>query len=484
MNDINKTQEKKALNKKATIAGIFYIFVQLLVRGISFIATPIYSRLVSKAQYGELRVFESWLSILVPILSLSMYKSVARAKYDFREDYAEYISSVQGLSYLIISISYLFVTLFFREQIKNFIGINDLLYVFMILYTYSHASFLYFQARESQMLRYKQSVLLSTFTMVPATLLSIALLYLGNRKGALDELVNLRVIGYYTPQIICGLLVAFLMFRQGGFSINKKYWKYAVLFSLPLIPETLSILIMNQADKIMIQKLVGNEFTGVFSLAATISFIIWILEDATWHAFMPWLFEKLDRGEIDEIQKPWDYLASVFGFFSWALVILAPELIYIMGGKKYSEAVYLVAPMVTGTLFRMFSYSFTAIENYQRKTTYCALGSAIAMLTNLTLNYIMISNYGYQAAAYTTAFSYFVLMVIQGFFEKKVCGTRCVSLKKTILMSVLFLMINELTVLTYSFVPYIRWIIFVIAAFLVMWYLWPKIIKILKELRR
>lgn len=45
---------KKELNKKAAVAGFFFVFIQLLVRGITFLLTPIYTRLVSKAQYGLL----------------------------------------------------------------------------------------------------------------------------------------------------------------------------------------------------------------------------------------------------------------------------------------------------------------------------------------------------------------------------------------------------------------------------------------------
>ena len=93
---------KKELNRKAAIAGAFYVFAQLFVRGITFIVTPIYSRLVSQAQYGEIRVYESWLLIMVPLMSLCLYRSVERAKFDFPDSFEEYVSSAQTLSYLTI----------------------------------------------------------------------------------------------------------------------------------------------------------------------------------------------------------------------------------------------------------------------------------------------------------------------------------------------------------------------------------------------
>ena len=104
-------QNKKDLNRKAAIAGAFFVFTQLLVRGVTFLATPLYTRLLSTAQYGEVRVYESWLLIIVPVLSLSLYKSVTRAKFDFKNEYNEYVSSVQGLSYFVIAGCFLIITL-------------------------------------------------------------------------------------------------------------------------------------------------------------------------------------------------------------------------------------------------------------------------------------------------------------------------------------------------------------------------------------
>ena len=480
--EVNNDQNKNALNQKAAKAGAFFVVVQLLVRGITFLITPIYTRLVSTAQYGEIRVYESWLLILVPLFSLSLYKSVRRAKYDFREDYDQYISSVQSLSYLVIAVSYLLITVFFREAFMRFMNLNSLMFVYMVLYTFAHTSVLFFQTRESQLLRYEQSVRLTVLMMIPATVGSVGLLYLGNIRNLQDRLVDLRIIGYYTPQIIGGLTAAILIWKQGRFAANRRYWKYAVAYSLPLIPETISIQIMNQSDKIMIQKMVGNEVTGIFSLATTISFIIWIVEDSVWGAWVPWLYEKLDREEIADIQKPWDYISYIFGFLSWCLVILAPELICILGGTKYREAVYLVAPMVTGTLFRFFSYSFTAVESYKKKTKYCALGSFTAMIINVILNAVCIKYIGYQAAAYTTAFSYFVLLVLQGWLEKKTCGVRCVSLKKTALLSLVFLGINEITILLYQTGTLVRWGVFVLTGLLVMWKLKDGFLMIRKQM--
>ena len=71
---------EKDLNKKAVTAGMWYIVSIFLIRGISFITTPIFSRILTEAQLGNVKTFESWMYLFTPIMALSMYDSIARAK--------------------------------------------------------------------------------------------------------------------------------------------------------------------------------------------------------------------------------------------------------------------------------------------------------------------------------------------------------------------------------------------------------------------
>ena len=51
-----------SLNKRAFTSGFFFILAQLFARGLTFAVTPVYSRLLTKAQYGcsqNLRVMAS-----------------------------------------------------------------------------------------------------------------------------------------------------------------------------------------------------------------------------------------------------------------------------------------------------------------------------------------------------------------------------------------------------------------------------------------
>lgn len=101
---MSDTSNDASLNRRAFKAGIFYIVCQLFVRGITFFMTPVFTRLLSQEQYNQFKIFESWLLIFMPVMSLCLWRSVERAKYDVKDKFNEFVSSVQTLSYLSITV--------------------------------------------------------------------------------------------------------------------------------------------------------------------------------------------------------------------------------------------------------------------------------------------------------------------------------------------------------------------------------------------
>lgn len=483
-------EQKKdsSLNRLAFKAGIFYIIAQLFVRGISFLMTPVFTRLLSQDQYNQYKLFESWLLIFGPVMSLCLWRSVERAKYDVKEKFNEFVSSVQTLSYLSITVFFV-IFMIFREPVKQFssmtgLVLSDFMLIIAFLYTYAHTSIFYYQRREKQMMRYKASTAFTALTVVPATLLSVLLVALGRVNGHAEDLLTLRIAGYYIPMIIGGFGVGILMLVQGRKIADRRYWSYALHFSLPLIPEVLSIQIMNQADKLMVSAMTGSVNGSILALSTTVSYIIWILEDSVWNAWLPWMYEKIARGESREIRPNWTVLMQSFGAISLALVLFAPEIILILGGSKYRDAVYLIAPMVTGTLFRFYSYSYTAIQNFHKKTRFVAASTVSVMLLNVILNYIFIRLFGYQAAAYTTAFSYLVLMWIQAVMEKRLTGEQLIPLGKTLLISCVWFLLCMAAMLLFDLPAIVRYLTAAAAAVIGMKYFMPQIRQVMKTLKK
>ena len=82
----------------AVKAGVYYFICQIIVSGLSFISTPIFSRLMDKNSYGLFSNFAAWESILIPIVTLNLRQSVLKSKYDYPDKNDTFISSILVIS--------------------------------------------------------------------------------------------------------------------------------------------------------------------------------------------------------------------------------------------------------------------------------------------------------------------------------------------------------------------------------------------------
>ena len=100
-------------------------------------------------------------------------------------------------------------------------------------------------------------------------------------------------------------------------------------------------------------------------------------------------------------------------------MLVAPELLLIMGGNEYLETKYVIPPVMIGYVFQFVYSLYVNIEFYHKKQKNIAFGTIIACVINIILNYILIPRFGYIAAAYTTLIGYISLYVIHYIFVKK-----------------------------------------------------------------
>ena len=98
--------------RKAIKSGIWFTASNFLIKGIGFITTPIFTRLLTKAEFGEFNNFTTWVNILLILTSLNLESSLIRARFDFEDDLDEYIFSMQVLSLLSTGIWFLFSVIF------------------------------------------------------------------------------------------------------------------------------------------------------------------------------------------------------------------------------------------------------------------------------------------------------------------------------------------------------------------------------------
>ena len=97
-----------------------------------------------------------------------------------------------------------------------------------------------------------------------------------------------------------------------------------------------------------------------------------------------------------------------------------------------------------------------------KKTKYIAMGTSLAAVLNIVLNYIFIKKFGYQAAAWTTLFSYIALFIFHWVIAKTI-DHNAMFPRKMIALSVVMLSVYSAVIIYYVNSIIIRWSVMVLS---------------------
>ena len=101
------------MNKGKTVSfvkiGMVYTLSNIIIKGMAFLTTPIFTRLMSQEEYGSFSNISSWANIISIIATLCLYSSISRAKYDYDESIKEYMSTITILGSVFTLIVWLLI---------------------------------------------------------------------------------------------------------------------------------------------------------------------------------------------------------------------------------------------------------------------------------------------------------------------------------------------------------------------------------------
>lgn len=431
-------------------AGIWYTISSFLTKGIAFITTPIFTRLLSNTDYGEYSNFVAWAGIITIIATMDMHSTVNRARYDF-EDLDGYLSSVAISGSIVTSILWIIVCLFPDFFCKLFSMKIENIHLLFLTTMVSPALTL-LQARNRVKYKYKSYVVLSLCSVGLSTLVSLLLVVL------MDNKLTGRIIGHYGTVFIFDLCVYIYILCKGRhFKLSE--FRYALLICLPMIPHLLSKYILNQSDRIMIKQFCGASDTALYSLAYSCAMIPIMLGTATNIAWSPWSSEKIHKNEFSKVRKASYYYITLFYIVIIGILLLGPEVVDILGGEKYAQAKFVLPPVVMGAAFQFLYNLYVALEQFAKKTVGMAIGTVLAAAINIVLNWLLIPKYGYIAAAYTTLFGYACLLVIHYLLAKKTGYIEAYNAKFIFISLGILMCLIPLSLWLYTKTPVIRFIL-------------------------
>lgn len=390
-------------NRKALVSGFWYTSSNILVKSLAFITTPIFTRLLTQEEYGAFSNYASWASIFVILTTLNTESTLISAKFDYKDKLNQYVLSILSLS-TFSTLIWMLLSSIFISNVSEIINLRPVYVESIFLYCIFSAAIHIFQINERFRYEYKKSVAVALSLALLTTILSVLLVI-----GMENRLAG-RILGNVLPAVTIGaVLYSIIIFK--GKRIDFGAWKYALKICVPYIPHLLSLTLLHSIDRIMIMDVCGEVDTAIYSVAFVIGTIITTFGSSINQAFSPWLGDKLNLCQFNDIRKISKYYIGIFTVFVLGIILLAPEIILLFGGKQYSDSIYVLLPIALGCIMQFIYTLFVNIEQFKKNTVWMAIASVVAAGINYLLNYFLIPLYGYKAAAYATLISYMLLLI-------------------------------------------------------------------------
>ncbi|MDF2820336.1 MAG: polysaccharide biosynthesis protein [Clostridiales bacterium] len=446
---------KSFKDKKILSASLGYTIGNFLIKGVSFLTLPIFSRILTTSDYGLYNTFMAYESLFVILISFGVYMSIKAASVEFKEDLDGYISNI--ITYTSFVLFLFFVLLFlFNDMITGVFGYNTVLIGIMLLQSASTTIITIYNIKLSLDYSYKKYLVIALFISLGSVILSLLFIFFVFTETKYYG----RILGGALPSLAAALYVIFISFKSKYPKRNKQHLVFAIKYSIPLVPHGISQIILSQSDRIMIMRYIGSVEAGLYSFAYNISVILQILSTSLDTVWGPWFFKNYSLSKFENIKKRSSQYISIFSTLTILLMFITPELVKVLGSQAYSNSIEVLIPVILAIYFT-FLYTIPAqLEYYKKKTGLIAISTIIAGIVNIVLNMLLIPKYGYIAAAYTTLISYILNFVFHMIVSKRISEYWPFDIK---VISLNIIIVIIFSIISYVLVDFmlVRWLIIV-----------------------
>ncbi len=454
-----------------------YFISQLLNKAQGFITIPIFTRILSPADYGYINVYYSLLGILVIISSLNLQSGISRYYYEKKGDFDQFLST----TFLTISattiIFSIFILLFKRDFVTFFDIPNKLVLLLTLTLIVSYPT----SVLETILVVTKQSkkylVFTSSNAYIGVIFAIIFVLLAENNK------YFYRIVG---SSIILALYAAIATYwllknhKINCFSINAL--KYNLSYSIPLLPYALSSIVLGTIDRIVLMKYASADEAGIYSLSYNVGMLTLLAVVAANQAFLPNFFEWMNNKQDSLIAKSQELITYAVALFAIFLVYFSNELVVLLSAKSFHGAISLIPIIVAGYVCFLIAHFTNHYFVYFKRTGLLALTNVSVGILNLGLNIWLVPIYGKTSSAWITLLSFLLLAIINLFLIRRLFPSIGFSLLNISNPLAFFVAGISLFVATQSIESYVLSLsLRLLFILIILYYAYPRIKALLNE---
>ena len=225
--------------------------------------------------------------------------------------------------------------------------------------------------------------------------------------------------GLLVDAIVVFLLINYFYTSENNKIFNKFQFnkiKSLILKSLPVLISSLSIILYMRIDQIMINLIIDEYQLGIYSVSVRYVEIFHFIPNYYDFFVTILLISKKYVNDLVKINS----IIFKFSIFFTALIFLSSDFIIpFLFGNEYSQSISTTKILSFSLLFVFFGVvneHWYISKNLQK---YYAIYVLLGAILNIIFNYILINKIGIQGAAYSTILTYFLIIFLFDFINKK-----------------------------------------------------------------
>lgn len=383
-----------------------YGFVEGVAKGLNKLTILILPFLIDVSSYGQLALLIS-VELILPFISFLGLERVILRFYSIKKEYRLFDNTVSfsvKLSHLVILFLVVIIYLIFGN---NFFGIRlfpDLLLVISLVF-FQGMNLLKFnvlRVNEDHKTYFKKKLMFSA--------LKFFLVFL-------IVLVFKSYLGYLIGSLISSILIYFsfknnipLNFKNKG---SLKTFKKLFSFSYPFVFHGISLSLLGNADKFIINYYLTIEEVAIYSLAYVIGSSISFAFIGVTVFMEPLIYKEQNITKRKFLLDKFKYLTMFIGVMAYFVISLCNQYLLPNIYNDSFNDILIYVPLIA-LAYLVFPYYLKAnyILTYNKKTKPIALISIFSSLLNIGLNIVLIPFYGIYSAVIITIFSFMVQSII------------------------------------------------------------------------
>ena len=191
--------------------------------------------------------------------------------------------------------------------------------------------------------------------------------------------------------------------------------------SYHLVIAYLMVVIYSQMDRLMIGIMIDKEHVGYYTAAATICSMWGFIPSALSNSARPIIMELKDKSESKYLERIKQLNCAVFWIgvvFAGGITLFSKLIISILYGSKYMAAYEPLVLIIWSTVFSSLSYPRSIWMICENKQSFTKKILMWGVITNFTLNAVLIRVWGISGAAVATLITEIVTCLLATYFYK------------------------------------------------------------------